>query len=120
MLFSASDKHDSGSKVLKALEPLYFNTEIIVDCLEKFAKALKPLYFNKGAIMDYLQMGHEYESTPAYPFPMPEPGVKTTVNVDNQSDEEIRPIAMTILNEYVVIKYEYSDGTIKEFTYAIQ
>lgn len=120
MPFSAFDKHDSGSKVLKALEPLYFNTEIIVDCLEKFAKALKPLYLNKGAIMDYLQMGHEYESTPAYPFPMPEPGVKTTVNVDNQSDEEIRPIAMTILNEYVVVKYEYSDGTIKEFTYAIQ
>lgn len=120
MKFLTSNKHDSGSKVLKALEPLYFNKGIILDYLEKFAKALKPLYFNKGAIMDYLQIGHEYESTPAYPFQMPEPGAKTTVHVDNQSDEEIRPIAMTILNEYVVVKYEYSDGTIKKFTYAIQ
>lgn len=70
--------------------------------------------------MDYKQMGREYESTPEYPFPTPSTGAKTTIAVDNQSDEEIQPIAMTVLNEYVSVKYKYPDGTIEEFTYAIQ
>ena len=70
--------------------------------------------------MDYKQMGREYESTPEYPFPTPSTGIKTLIAVDYQSDEEIRPIAMTILNEYVIIKYEYPDGAIEEFTYTIQ